>query len=424
MRAAAGPAAAGARVARAARAPPGTAAGRAAPATRTQEAAGRRPGTAAQGNSGSSPGGAAAPSGGGAGGASSGAQNGAGQPGAAPGGGGGGTWSSGYAGGAGAAGQVILTYPANTGAPTSAGGTAVTGGGAGGAGAASSGNNGSNGSAPGGGGGGAYSSGTAKTGGNGATGQLKVTPYIPAAFKTLIVHRPPLGAVKTFQPMVSVGGGADAPDGTHQYTMPQPVTGVNADFSGTYTLYLINDTWSGGSGSGTPRTITVTVTQYEYAGGPGYTVTTLPVSIAPNQVTNGIVTAGVLTLPVKAVAPDNLGGYYTVTVTDSNTSDRFYDCLFLDTMGQTVVINEPSSGYLTYFLDAPDPNVSLGRIMGSQAGRPDAISVMDACQAISGGPLYVEPADGDNQLFVYCADASAPNVSLAYYSSYYFDRTQ
>ena len=134
------------------------------------------------------------------------------------------------------------------------------------------------------------------------------------------MHRPPLGATKTFQPMVSVGGGSDAPDGTHQYVMPQPVTGVNADFSGTYTVYLINSTWNGSNA----RTITVTVTQYEYAGGPGYPVTTLPVTVTPAQVTNGIVTAGVLTLPVKAVAPDNLGGYYTVTVTDSNTSDRFY----------------------------------------------------------------------------------------------------
>jgi hypothetical protein len=376
-------------------------------------------GPSAAGNSGSSPGGAAAPTGGGAGGNSSGSNNVPGSPGVAPGGGGGGSYYTAQPGGAGAAGQVILTYPSSTGAPTSAGGTAVTGGGAGGAGAASAGNNGSNGSAPGGGGGGAYSSGTAKTGGNGGNGQLKVTPYIPAAFKTLIVHRPPLGSVKTFQPMVSVGGGGDAPDGTHQYTMPQPVTGVNADFGGTYTIYLINSSWNGSSA----RTITVTVTQYEYAGGPGYPVSTLPVTVTPSQVTNGILTAGVLTLPVKAVAPDNLGGYYTVSVTDSNTSDRFYDLLFLDTMGQTVVINEPTSGYLTYYADAPDPNVSLGRIMGSQGGRPDAISVMDACQAISGGPLYVEPADGDNLLFVYSADASAPNVSLSYYANYFFDRT-
>ena len=374
----------------------------------------------AAGNAGSSPGGAAAPAGGGAGGAGSGAGNGVGQPGTVPGGGGGGTWNGTYQGGNGASGQVTLTYPATTGAPTSAGGVAVTGGGAGGAGGATAGSAGSAGSAPGGGGGGGFSSGTTVAGGGGGTGQLKITPYIPAPFKTLIVHRPPLGAVKTFQPMVSVGGGNDAPDGTHQYVMPQPVTGVNADFSGTYSIYLINASWNGSNA----RTITVTVTQYEYAGGPGYPVSTLPVTVTPAQVTNGILTAGVLTLPPKAVAPDNLGGYYTVTVTDSNTSDRFYDLLFLDTMGQTVVINEPTSGYITYYADAPDPNVSLGRIMGSQAGRPDAISVMDACQAISGGPLYVEPADGDNLLFCYSADAAAPNVSLSYFPAVYFDRIQ
>jgi hypothetical protein len=383
-------------------------------------------GTNAAGNPGGSPGGAIAPAGGGNGGNSSGANFANGSPGVAPGGGGGGTWNNAFSSGAGAAGQVRLTYPASTGAPTSSGGAAVTGGGAGGNGGGSPGAAGSAGAAPGGGGGGANSSGSTLAGGNGANGQLGITPFASAAFKSLIVHRPPLGALKTFQPLASVGGGSDAPDGTHQYTMPQPVTGVNADFGGTYTIYLINSLWNGGSGSGTTRNIFVTVTQFEYAGGPGYSVSTTTITVAPNQVNNGIVQAGVLTLPVKAVAPDNLGGYYTVSVTDSNTSDRFYDCLFLDTMGQTVVINVPSSssGYLTYYIDAPDPNVSLGRIMGSQSGRPNAISVMDNTQAISGGPLYVEPADGENQLFVYCADAQAPNVSLKYYSTYYFDRTQ
>jgi hypothetical protein len=88
------------------------------------------------------------------------------------------------------------------------------------------------------------------------------------------------------------------------------------------------------------------------------------------------------------------------------------------------VINEASSGYVTYYLDAPDPVVSLGNIMGSQSGRANAIGVYDACQAISGGPPHVEPADGDNQLFVYCADAAVPSVSLSYYPSYYWDRVQ
>jgi hypothetical protein len=381
-------------------------------------------GPSAQGNNGSSPGGGIAPSQGGNGGNGSGASTGTGAAGQAPGGGGGGAYNNSYAGGAGAAGQVRLTYPATTGAPTAVGGTAVSGGGAGGNGGATAGSAGSAGAAPGGGGGGADSSGSTVAGGAGAHGQLTITPYLSSAFKTLIVHRPPLGAAKTFQPLVSVGAGGDPPDGTHQYTMPQPVTGVSADFGGTYTVYLVASSWSGGSSSGTTRTITVTVTQYEYAGGPGYSISTLPITVAPNQVNNGIVTAGVLTLPVKAVAPDNLGGYYTVSVTDSNTSDRFWDCIFIDTMGQCVVINEPTSGYVSYYLDAPDPNVSLGRIMGSQLGRPDAISVMDNTPYISGGPLFVEPADGDNQLFIYCADASAPNVSLSYYACYFFDRTQ
>jgi hypothetical protein len=381
-------------------------------------------GPAAAGNNGGSPGGAVAPSQGGNGGSGSGPANGTGSAGAAPGGGGGGSYNSAFAGGAGAAGQVRLTYPASTGAPTSSGAASVTNGGAGGNGGATAGSAGSAGSAPGGGGGGAFSSGSTLAGGAGAHGQLKITPYAPAPAKTLIVHRPPLGATKTFQPLVSVGAGADPPDGTHQYTMPQPVTGVNADFSGTYTVYLINSSWSGGGGSSTTRTVTVTVTQYEYPGGPGYSVSTLPVIVAPNQVSNGILVAGVLTLPAKAVAPDNVGGYYTVSVTDSQTSDRWLDCIFLDTQGQSVVINEPTSGYLSYYLDAPDPNVSLGRIMGSQGGRPNAISVMDNTPYISGGPLFVEPADGDCQLFCYCADGSAPNVSLSYFPNYFFDRSQ
>lgn len=372
------------------------------------------------GNPGGTPKGAIAPAGGGSGGDSSGAQTGNGQAGTAPGGGGGGTWNSISTSGGGARGQVVLVFPSGTGAPTNAGAVAVTGGGAGGNGGATAGSAGSNGGAPGGGGGGAFSSGTTVAGGPGGNGQIKVTPFTPAAFKHLIVHRPAAGSLKTFQPMISVGGGLDVPNGTTQYTMPQPVTGVNADFGGTYTVKAIAKSFSG-TGS---RTLMVTVTQYEYAGGPGYPVSTVPVSFKPSDITNGVITAGVLTLPVKAVAPDNVGGYYTVSVSDTVTADRFYDVLFLDTMGQTVEINQPSSGYITYYIDAPDPNVNVGRIMGSQGGRPNAISVMDNTPFMSGGPLHVEPNDGDNLLFCYSADAQAPNVSLAYFPCYNFDRTE
>jgi hypothetical protein len=141
-------------------------------------------------------------------------------------------------------------------------------------------------------------------------------------------------------------------------------------------------------------------------------------------VTNGILTAGVLTLPPKAVATDNTRGYYSVSVTDTNTSDRFYDCLFLDTMGQTVIINEPSLSYINYYLDAPVPNLDLGLVLGSNGGRPDAISVYDACQAISGGTMTAEPADGENLLFAYSADGVAPSISVSYFPAWYFDRTQ
>ena len=369
------------------------------------------------GNAGGSPYGAVAPPGAGGGGPGSGAQAGAGTAGSAPGGGGGGTYSGSYVAGSGADGQVVLSYPAATGAPTSAGGLAVGSGGAGGAGASSASSAGSAGSAPGGGGGGAWSTGTTEQGGTGATGQIKITPYAPATFKSLIVHRPPLGAPKSFQPLVSVGAGNDIPNGGTQYQMPQLLPGVQADFQGTYTVYLINASWSG-TGS---RTITVTVTQAEYGGGATYTTSTIPVTVTPSQVTNGILVAGVLTLPVKQLAPDNTAGYFSVSVTDTNISDRFYDAIFLDTQGSTIVINEPTTGYLTYFVDEPDPIVTVGNIMGSQIGRPGATSVTD-CAVISGPPLAIEPSDGDCILFAYSADGVAPAIAVSYSPRWFFDR--
>jgi hypothetical protein len=374
-------------------------------------------GAATTGNAGNGYGGAgSAPADGGAGGAGSGATNSNGSAGTQPGGGGGGTFNA-VTSGAGATGKVRLTYPG--GAPTSNGAAAVTGGGAGGAGGGSANTPGSAGSQPGGGGGGADSTGTAEAGGAGGAGKLIITPYASAPFKQLIVHRPPLGALKTFQPLVSVGGGGDSPDGTHEYRMPQPLTGLNADFGGTYTIYLIAASLSG-SGS---RTFTVTVNQYEFSGGPKYSVTTLPVTVTPAQVVNNVITAGVLTLPVKAVAPDNTGAYYTVTPFSSNSADRLNDCIFLDTMGSSVVASEPAQGYVNYYIDEPQPNLSLGNVLGSNGGRPNAISVLDNT-TVSGGAIALEPADGDNQLFTYSADALAPVISVSYYPRWFYDRFQ
>jgi len=234
------------------------------------------------------------------------------------------------------------------------------------------------------------------------------------------------------------------------------------------------------------------VTQYEYVGSNGFAQTSTPISIIPNtQVTNGIVVLGNITLPLKAVAPGNTTSFYTVTINDSNGSDTFFDVLFLDTMGQTVVANIapqtvttpgiPSSGgtvtnttgfpvsvnitggtvtsvsvggvvvgsgggtytvlagqtisityssaptwtwnaiegYNTYYVDEPKPDVDLGYVLGSNFGRPSAISVMDKCPILSGGPMSLEPHD--NVLFAYCMEG-APQIGLSYYDRYYFDR--
>jgi hypothetical protein len=150
-------------------------------------------------------------------------------------------------------------------------------------------------------------------------------------------------------------------------------------------------------------------------------VTTTPISVVPNtQAVNGLLVVGTLTLPPKAVASDNTGGLYTVLVSDTNGSDRWYDCLFLDVQGQTVVINEPSSGYINYYFDEPDPCHDLGLYLGSQLGRPDAVSVTDA-MTISGGPLTIE--SGTNTLMAY-AQEGAPSIAVSYWPRWHAERLE
>ena len=373
-------------------------------------------GVSASGNPGNtygSPG--TAPTGGGNGGAGTGSNSGNATAGSAPGGGGGGTYFLSTTSGAGAAGQVRLTFPG--GSPTNNGGTAVTGGGAGGAGGGSANTGGSAGSQPGGGGGGADSTGLSESGGNGGNGKLIITPFSSSAFKTLIVHRPGRWSPVNLNPFTPVGAGLVAPGAT-EYTVPSLVSGMNADFNGTYSVILTNFSWNSPSSA---RTISVTVRQYEAVSGAHYDTTTIPITITPStQISNGIVVAGVLTLPLKQVNEENTSGFYTVLVSDTNTSDRFYDCLFLDVQGQTVIVNEPTTGYINYFFDEPDPCHDLGSYLGSQSGRPAAVSVTDAI-TISGGPFTVEP--GINTLMAY-AQEGAPSIALEYYARWFAERLE
>ena len=373
------------------------------------------------GNDGGSPGGAIGPPGGGGGGSGSGSGSGAGTPGVAPGGGGGGTYSGSYDAGNGAAGQVRLVLPVRDRGPdhrrrrSRRDRGAPAGPAAGHAGTA-----GSPGSAPGGGGGGADSGGTTVAGGTGATGQIKITPYSPQPFKSLIVHRPPLGAPKSFQPLVSVGGGSDVPNGATQYVMPQLVSGVQADFQGTYTVYLVNATWNGTSA----RTITVTVTQAEYGGGATYTTSTIPVTVTPSQVTNGILTAGVLTLPVKQLAADNTAGYFSVSVTDTNTSDRFYDCIFLDTQGSTVCHQRAVERLPDVLHRRARPDRDR-RERDGLPDRPARRGLRDRQRGhLRAAHVHRARPTGTTFFSVYSADGVAPSAACSFFPRYFFDRFQ
>ena len=230
-------------------------------------------GPGAAGNAGSQYGaGGAAPTGGGSGGAGAGSSSSVnGSAGTAQGGAGGGSYVNGHAGGAGAGGQISFAYATsafNTGA------TAPAGGGNGGAGAASAGSAGSNGSQPGGAGGGGNSTGSPEAGGTGGNGKITVTPYVSAAFSTLLLHLPGLLAPPSLNPLVVIGG---APGAT-EYAVASLVSGVNAQFHGTYTVLLAANTWNSSS---SPRTITVTVNQYEATGGTKWSTSTAAVTITP-----------------------------------------------------------------------------------------------------------------------------------------------
>jgi hypothetical protein len=174
--------------------------------------------------------------------------------------------------------------------------------------------------------------------------------------------------------------------------------------------------WNSPSAS---RTVTVTVNEYERLGGGVTSTQSVSRLLTPNtDAPNNIVSIGELTLPNKDLPDENSNAVYFVVVNSSNASDTIQDVMMLDTMGQTVFINE-STGYAQYFIDEPFPDKDIGRILGSQYDRPFAISVLDSAFP-TGGPITLEP--GDNILFAYCYEG-APALQASYFPRYYIDRT-
>jgi hypothetical protein len=275
---------------------------------------------------------------------------------------------------------------------------------------------------PGGGGSGAISTNStgAFQGGSGGDGMIRLTWQPPLqTFNDFILHRPsPDSTAKFLNPVVDINP-SDPPD-NREYGVDSTVDGANAQFGGTYSVLLINHTWDTPTAA---RNVTVTVNQYEYLNGPVVSVQATR-SLLPNRdITNGYVDMGALTLPIKDYDQSVAETYYTVSVHSTNANDRFQDVVFLDTMGQTVLTNIATGTagdgrYSTYYVDEPDFDAALGKILGTGTERNRAISVMDMALA-TGGPIYIQ--DGDNQILAY-STSGAPDLDITYAPRWFTDR--
>jgi hypothetical protein len=332
------------------------------------------------------------------------------------GGGGGGAGDGGAGGNAGSGGQ----HNPGAGGPAGALGIAGGSGDQGYGGQATGSGYGGDATAPGGlipGGGGAGSGSDTQThhGSTGANGAIWVTikSYTATStFPALVVHKPAGRTGILATPVLSVGGGADPPDG-REYQVPQ-IDGQNARYAGTYSVMVAAWTWDNPTAA---RTITVTIRQYSNSGGTS-TSAQVAASVTPSAVVNGMVVLGEVTLPVADMAPDNTDSYYSVAVQSTDAADRFLDLLLLDSQGQLFSVNMPSGGFTDYWIDAPDPTALIGRVLGSNQGRGSAVSVLGNTLA-SGGALRLEP--GDNLLCVY-SPAGMPALEADYWPHWWHER--
>ena len=180
-------------------------------------------------------------------------------------------------------------------------------------------------------------------------------------------------------------------------------------------MYLVNASWNNPSAS---RTLTVTVNHYEQQGGTVYVQSTSR-TVTPNNLASQLVNMGDLTIPDHMIPVDNTNAYFTITITSGNTSDSFQDCLFLDSLGSSVIIESPVA-YVAYWIDAPSGLPDLGGVYGSKFDRGDAVSVY-AYATVSGPPMTVDPL-GNQALLVYSADGQAPSAELTFWPSWQLER--
>ena len=275
---------------------------------------------------------------------------------------------------------------------------------------------------PGGGGGGGSDDGSGYAGAAGDGGQALLTYGATGILplQSLLVHQPAQDAPDAFNPLCPVGNGADTPNGATEYTIPD-IGNLNARYDGTYTLYLVASAFNSPTAA---RNLTIQLRQYPYSGGTAQTLNIVRNSITPSTDLLGtqlIVDMGPVTLPLMDLPPGSNNGYFTMTITSSNTSDRFLDVLLVDTAGTFVLLNVGSTSVLNnIWIDQPDATRDLGRLLGSNADRDQSFSVLQYAERVSGGPFSVVP-DTNNRVFVYSAQG-APAVTAYYPPQWWTER--
>lgn len=302
------------------------------------------------------------------------------------------------------------------------GGAGWSGGGKGASGLTGSAGSGAAAAVPGGGGGGAAATDTSSfIGGSGGSGMLRLTWQPPlTTFNDFLIHRPGEGAKRTLCPLVTIPPN-DPPD-NREYPVPSLVAGRNAEFTGTYSVVVVNNSWNAAT-IGSMRRVSVTVNQYEYTNGPAVSVQATRVLTPSDDIINGYVTMGEVTLPIKDYDEANDQVYYTVSIHDTDSGDSFQDVIFLDVTGQTCLVNiapgTVSDGqYATFYVDEPTFDRSLGQVLGTSQGREQSVSVLDMGM-LTGGPLYLH--SDENLLLVY-STGGAPNLNVTYMPRWYTDR--
>lgn len=276
--------------------------------------------------------------------------------------------------------------------------------------------------APGGGGGGGSDDGSGYAGAAGSNGRGQLTYGATGLLplQSLLVHQPGPGQPDLFNPLCPVGGGSDTPNGATEYLVPD-LGNLNARYDGTYTLYLVASLFNSPSSA---RNLTVQIRQYPYVGGTAATLSIVRSGLTPATDLSGtqsIVDMGPVTLPMLDLPPGSTQGYFAITVTSSNTADRFLDAILIDTTGSFVLLNVGSSSILNnIWLDQPDATRDLGRMLGSNADRDQSFSVLQYAERFSGGPFAIVP-DTNNRIFVYSAQG-APAVTGYYPPQWWTER--